>query len=215
MPKLRLRRKRKCWHAYTASIVMAMLCGSRSWELPFLLSRLNQLKCCIFFVLHSCESLSRISSFKRSWKFVIEVSTCLYDLWITWKPEIKIEDPAKQNFHYTNNFLGITYQNPDGKYDIKTRRWMACSGSDLRVISYSGLDDEDFGAEYSWDVRTGLEMSFGFSSILPGTLRLRVEAFSVDGPSWCQCYKTFFLHCRRRGQISLSVCTWQSLSSLV
>ncbi len=32
---------------------------------------------------------------------------------------------------------------------------------------------------------------------------------------WCQCYKTFFLRCWQWGQISWSVCTWQSLSSLV
>jgi hypothetical protein len=60
---------------------------------------------------------------------------------------------------------------------------MECSGSDLLVISYSGADADDRDAEYSCEVRTGLEMSLVFNSIRPGTLRLRVEALSEDGPS--------------------------------
>ncbi len=46
-------------------------------------------------------SLSRISNFKRSWKFVMRVSSCLYDLYITWSLKYNIEDPAKQNFQYS------------------------------------------------------------------------------------------------------------------
>ncbi len=60
---------------------------------------------------------------------------------------------------------------------------MECSGSDLLVISYSGANADDREAEYSCEVRTGLEMSLVFNSIRPGTLRLRVEALSEDGPS--------------------------------
>jgi hypothetical protein len=60
---------------------------------------------------------------------------------------------------------------------------MECSGSDLLVISYSGADADVREAVYSCEVRTGLEISLVFSSIRPGTLRLRVEALSEDGPS--------------------------------
>jgi len=45
--------------------------------------------CCVLRKVISL-SLCRISSFKRSWKLSTGVSTCLYDLWITWSLQYNI-----------------------------------------------------------------------------------------------------------------------------
>jgi hypothetical protein len=47
-------------------------------------------------------SLSRIFSFKRSWQLLTGVSTCLYDMSITWSKNKISKVQAKQIFHYTS-----------------------------------------------------------------------------------------------------------------
>ncbi len=70
------------------NVFTLMLCESRSWELvsPELVWTSYNVAVSLRCVLRDVTrlSLSRNSSFKRSWELLIGVSTCLYDLQITW-----------------------------------------------------------------------------------------------------------------------------------
>ncbi len=59
-------------------------------------------------------SLSRISSFKRSWELLTGVSTCLYDLWITWSLKYNIWRSSQTEFslHYLNKEVNRTEPSP-------------------------------------------------------------------------------------------------------
>ncbi len=79
--------------------------------------------CCILWNVRSL-SLSRISSFKRSWELLTGVSTCLYDLSITWSWNTISEEQLQQIFHYkkTPYFWGYNYKNQalNTKFDATT-----------------------------------------------------------------------------------------------
>ncbi len=85
------------------SIFNLMLCESRSWVFSFLLNWYEPVITvhflCVAIVWNVTSlSLSRICRFKRSWKLLTGVSTCLYDLSITLSWNLK--NKSKQIFHY-------------------------------------------------------------------------------------------------------------------
>ncbi len=70
-----------------------------SLELVWTSSKVALSLCCHLWNVASL-SLSRIFSFKRSWKLLMGVITCLYDMEILWSWNKVSEDKAKQIFHH-------------------------------------------------------------------------------------------------------------------
>ncbi len=89
--------------------------------------------CCVLWNVTSL-SLSKISSFKRSWELLTGINTCLYDLSITWSLKYNIWRTSQTDFSLYN--------------DYKTSiRHFTRAGERSRVLSFFSIFLSDLKAE--------------------------------------------------------------------
>ncbi len=107
--------------------------------------------CVVFLWDVTSLSLNRISSFKRSWKFVMGVSTCLYDLQVTWKPEIQYWRSSQTEFSLQHVYS--TSHRPNGcsgTSHVLFALWATFSY--FQAAGASQPDAVDYGGDELWPV---------------------------------------------------------------